>query len=159
MTIHTLLASSGTKALGGREEAPIILTLAVENMRCGGCIRSVERAAMSVPGVRSARANLAAKRVSVGVDDGRASEADVIAALAQAGFAAAPMQYAAQHAETSRESALLRRVAVAAGDEPARHRPHEHHLGLAVRTAGRWLFGHMRRRSKKHAFIIGFCKL
>ena len=48
MTIHTLPVSSGTKALAGREEAPIILTLAVENMRCGGCIRSVERAAMSV---------------------------------------------------------------------------------------------------------------
>jgi Cu2+-exporting ATPase len=113
MTIHTLPARSGTKALAEREEAPIILTLAVDNMRCGGCIRSVERAAMSVPGVRSARANLAAKRVSVAVEDGRAGEADVIAALAQAGFAAAPMQHAAQHTETSRESALLRRVAVA----------------------------------------------
>ena len=82
MTIHTLPASSGTKALAAREEAPTILTLAVENMRCGGCIRSVERAAMSVAGVRSARANLAAKRVSVAVENGRASEADVIAALA-----------------------------------------------------------------------------
>ena len=50
MTIHALPASSGTKALGEREEAPNILTLAVENMRCGGCIRSVERAAMSVAG-------------------------------------------------------------------------------------------------------------
>jgi Cu2+-exporting ATPase len=113
MTIHTILANSGTKALGRREEAPNILTLAVENMRCGGCIRSVERAAMSVAGVRSARANLAAKRVSVGVDDGRVSEADVIAALSRAGFAAAPMQGTSQHTETSRESALLRRVAVA----------------------------------------------
>ena len=112
MTIHTLPASSGTKALGEREEASNFLTLAVENMRCGGCIRSVERAAKSVPGVRSARANLAAKRVSVAVENGGASEADVIAALAQAGFAAAPMQDAAQHTETSREPALLRRVAV-----------------------------------------------
>jgi Cu2+-exporting ATPase len=113
MTIHTLPASSGAKALREREAAPNILTLAVDNMRCGGCIRSVERAAMSVPGVRSARANLAAKRVSVAVGDGTVSEADLIAALAQAGFAAAPMQDAAQHTETPRESALLRRVAVA----------------------------------------------
>ena len=112
MTIHTLPARSGTKALAGREEAPMILTVAVENMRCGGCIRSVERAAMSVSGVRSARANLAAKRVSVAVENGGGSEADLIAALAQVGFAAAPMQDAAQHTETSRESALLRRVAV-----------------------------------------------
>src|SRR5262245_65161312 len=96
MTIHTLSASSGTRTLGAREEAPNILTLAVENMRCGGCIRSVERVAMSVTGVRSARANLAAKRVSVALDDARVSEADVIAALGRAGFAAASMQGAAQ---------------------------------------------------------------
>src|SRR4029079_14597165 len=83
MTIHTLPASSGTKALGEREEASNFLTLAVENMRCGGCFRSVERAAMSVAGVRSARANLAAKRVSVAVEKGRASEAEVIAALSR----------------------------------------------------------------------------
>src|SRR5262249_41809428 len=113
MTIHTLPASSGIKALGEREEeAPTFLTLAVENMRCGGCIRSVERAAMSVAGVRSARANLAAKRVSVGVEDDLVSEADVIAALSHAGFVAAPMQSVGQYSETSRESALLRRVAV-----------------------------------------------
>ena len=55
MTIHALPASAGTKVLEKREAAPSILTLAVENMRCGGCIRSVERAAMSVPGVVSAR--------------------------------------------------------------------------------------------------------
>jgi P-type Cu2+ transporter len=112
MTIHTLPASSGTKALGEREGAPDILTLAVENMRCGGCIRSIERAAMSVAGVRSVRANLAAKRVSVGFEAGRVSEADVIAALGRAGFAAAPMQVTSQHTETTRESALLRRIAV-----------------------------------------------
>ena len=90
MTIHTLPASSGTKALAAREEAPTILTLAVENMRCGGCIRSVERAAISVAGVRSARANLAAKRVSVAVENGRASEADVIAALEPRRFRRCP---------------------------------------------------------------------
>ena len=83
MTIHALPARSGAKALAAREEAPTILTLAVENMRCGGCIRSVERAAISVAGVRSARANLAAKRVSVAVETGRASEADVIAIHAE----------------------------------------------------------------------------
>src|SRR5262245_66491727 len=112
MTIHTLPASSGIKALGEREEeAPTVLTLAVENMRCGGCIRSVERAAMSVAGVRSARANLAAKRVSVGVENDLVSEADVIAALSHAGFVAAPMQ-SVRSSDTSRESALLPRVAV-----------------------------------------------
>ena len=112
MTIHALPASAGTKALSEPDEPTGVVTLAVENMRCGGCIRSVERAAMSVPGVKSARANLAAKRVSVVVGEGRAGEADVIAALGQAGFAAAPMQEAKQGAETKRETELLRRVAV-----------------------------------------------
>jgi Cu2+-exporting ATPase len=112
MTVHALPERAGARSLNEREAAPSVLTLAVENMRCGGCIRSVERAAMSVPGVVSARANLGAKRVSVTVEEGNASEADVIAALGQAGFAAAPMQAAKGDAETRRESELLRRVAV-----------------------------------------------
>ena len=111
MTVHTFPAPAGTKTVASEPASPT-LTLAVENMRCGGCIRSVERAAMSVPGVLRARANLAAKRVSVAVEEGRVSEADVIAALGRAGFAAAPMQRASQDSETSRQSALLRRVAV-----------------------------------------------
>ena len=45
---------------------------------------------MSVPGVVSARANLAAKRVSVAVEEGRAGEADGSLALREAGFTAAP---------------------------------------------------------------------
>ena len=112
MTVHALPERAGARSLNEREAAPSVLTLAVENMRCGGCIRSVERAAMSVPGVVGARANLGAKRVSVTVEEGGASEADVIAALGQAGFAAAPMQATKGNAETRRESELLRRVAV-----------------------------------------------
>ena len=112
MTVHALPERAGARPLNEREAAPSVLTLAVENMRCGGCIRSVERAAMSVPGVVGARANLGAKRVSVTVEEGGASEADVIAALGQAGFAAAPMRTAKGDAETRRESELLRRVAV-----------------------------------------------
>jgi Cu2+-exporting ATPase len=47
------------------------------------------------------------------VESGRVNEADVIAALGRAGFAAAPLHSTSQQTETSRESALLRRVAVA----------------------------------------------
>ena len=112
MTIDTLPATSGTKALGGRDEAPIILTLAVDNMRCGGCIRSVERAAMSVPGVRSARANLA-EAGELRRGERRGQRGGRYCRACPSRFAAAPMQDAAQHTETSRESALLRRVAVA----------------------------------------------
>ena len=55
MTVHALPERAGARSLNEREAAPSVLTLAVENMRCGGCIRSVERAAMSVPGVVGAR--------------------------------------------------------------------------------------------------------
>ena len=41
------------------DAVPATLTLAVEEMHCGACLRSVERAAMRVPGVDSARASLA----------------------------------------------------------------------------------------------------
>src|SRR5215470_2025917 len=113
MTVHSLPTLARTIAVGTGSAPLQTLTLAVENMRCGGCIRSVERAALSVTGVASARANLAAKRVSVIVADAQVSEADVIGALARAGFAAAPMLAMKQGAETVRETSLLRRVAVA----------------------------------------------
>src|SRR6185437_2661038 len=88
------------------------VTLAIENMRCGGCLKSVERAALGVPGVSEARANLAAKRIAISYDGDRASAADLIAALARAGFTAAPLEAAKPDADTAREKHLLRCVAV-----------------------------------------------
>ncbi len=111
MTVYALPIRAAAKAEGG--PPPQTLTLAIENMHCGGCLKSVERAALGVPGVASARASLAAKRVSVTFDGARASEADVIDALRRVGFAAAPMQAAKPDADTAREKYLLRRVAVA----------------------------------------------
>lgn len=118
MTVDTLPIRSAAVVEGAKAETrpgvPLeALTLAVENMRCGGCLKSVERAALGVPGVRHARANLAAKRVNVSYDGGRAGAADLIAALAKAGFAAAPLEAAKPDADTAREKYLLRRVAVA----------------------------------------------
>ena len=88
------------------------LTLAISNMHCGGCLRSVERAALGVAGVESARANLSAKRLTVLLHPGGASEADVIAALEGAGFQAAPLQAARAGEDHERAQYLLRRVAV-----------------------------------------------
>jgi P-type Cu2+ transporter len=112
MTVHTLPVGDGAVAVQNHGETSATFILAVENMRCGSCLRTVERAALGVSGVRSARANLAARRLSVVVAEGRTSEADVIAALGQAGFAAAPVQVGRRGVETGREAALLRRVAV-----------------------------------------------
>ena len=110
MTAHPLGVdfSGDTAAAGARE-----ITLAISNMHCGGCLRSVERAALSVTGVESARANLSAKRLSVMLDLEKANEADVVRALERAGFQAAPMHAAKLGSDSDRAQYLLRRVAVA----------------------------------------------
>ncbi|MGH6749515.1 MAG: cation transporter, partial [Methyloceanibacter sp.] len=114
MTVH---ASPGRLAKGAEAAHPVTerstLTLAIENMHCGGCMRSVERAALGVRGVETARASLAAKRLSVTYDAALAGEVDLIAALEHAGFVAAPIEAAKQDRDTARQKYLLRRVAVA----------------------------------------------
>ena len=114
MTVH---ASPGRLATGAEAAHPVTdrstLTLAIDNMHCGGCMRSVERAALDVQGVETARASLAAKRLSVTYDAALAGEVDLIAALARAGFVAAPIEAAKQDRDTARQKYLLRRVAVA----------------------------------------------
>ncbi len=89
------------------------LTLAIENMHCGGCLRSVERAALKVPGAETARASLSAKRLSVVYDQAKASAADFIAALKVAGFTAAPIETAKAASDDARQKYLLRCMAVA----------------------------------------------
>ncbi len=116
MSVDTLpLRRERTKPPAETVTAPPLdaLTLVIENLRCGGCLKSVERAALSVPGVAHARANLAAKRIAIAYDGTQADAADLIDALGKAGFAAAPLQEAKPGADTAREKHLLRCVAVA----------------------------------------------
>ena len=114
MTAHTAADRLTQTAKGvSPTGAPATLTLAIENMHCGGCLRSVERAALKVPGVRTARASLAAKRVSIVYDPDRAGAGDVIDALQAAGFAAAAIEAGKQNRDDARQNYLLRRVAVA----------------------------------------------
>jgi P-type Cu2+ transporter len=95
------------------DAVPATLTLAVEDMHCGACLRSVERAARRVPGVDTARASLAAKRLTVTYDPARAGEVELIGALDRIGFTAAPLETAKQDNGDARQKYLLRRVAVA----------------------------------------------
>ena len=107
MTVHaTGLVKQASAA------APATLVLAVEEMHCGGCLRSVERAARDMPGVDSARASLAAKRLTVTYDPARTGEADLVAALDRIGFSAAPIGMAKQDRDDARQKHLLRCVAV-----------------------------------------------
>jgi len=114
MIAQTLTAGLAKEAQGATAaSAPATITLAVDNMRCGGCLRSVERAALRIPGVSSARASLTAKRLTVTCDPAQAGEVDIIGALEQIGFHAAPIETAKQDRGDARRNFLLRRVAVA----------------------------------------------
>lgn len=90
-----------------------VTTLAVENMHCGGCIRSVERALAGLPGVVGARANLSQRRVSVETGTPVASEEPYIAALATAGFKATRVADEVTGTAERDGADLLRRLGVA----------------------------------------------
>ncbi|WP_336338282.1 heavy-metal-associated domain-containing protein [Haloarcula brevis] len=62
-------------------------TLTVEGMSCGHCEQSVEEAIEALDGVRSADADRDAEQVTV---DGDASQEDLVAAVEDAGYDAAP---------------------------------------------------------------------
>ncbi len=111
MTAHQPAARLVKEATSAAPTATLVL--AVDNMHCGGCLRSVERAALRIPGVSSARASLTAKRLTITYHPAQAGEVDLIAALDQVGFHAAPIEAAKQDRGDARQKYLLRRVAVA----------------------------------------------
>jgi Cu2+-exporting ATPase len=113
MTIHARAGQLAGGARTGAAPTPAVMTLAIENMHCGGCLRSVERAVLKVPGVETARASLSAQRVSIAYDPALAGAGEFIDALKGAGFAAAPIETAKPGQDKARQSYLLRCVAVA----------------------------------------------
>jgi copper chaperone len=60
--------------------------LQVAGMTCGGCVRSVELKLSKVPGVESARVDLAAAKATVAYDDSRTSVDQLIGAIEQIGY-------------------------------------------------------------------------
>ncbi|MFA5898538.1 MAG: heavy metal translocating P-type ATPase [Hyphomicrobium sp.] len=98
-----------------RDELPPITTvcLIVENMQCGSCMARIERSLKATPGVRTARASLAAKRVSVTFDNRTTEPQKLIEALDRSGFRAAESVSTADENAASRADDLLRRLGVA----------------------------------------------
>ena len=64
-----------------------MIELKVDGMTCGGCVNSVTRAVKALDADAEVRVDLATKRVSIG---GKVSEQEVIRALDDAGYEAAP---------------------------------------------------------------------
>jgi Cu2+-exporting ATPase len=89
------------------------ITLAVENMTCGGCMRKVEKALLEVPGVASARANLSARRATVVFEEAQGTAAPLVDALGRAGFKAAELAPEALDSGQDAGRQLLSRLAVA----------------------------------------------
>jgi Au+-exporting ATPase len=61
------------------------MELAIEGMTCDGCVQSVQRVVRKVPGVTSAVASLAEKKLVI---EGEPDRADVIRAVEKAGYKA-----------------------------------------------------------------------
>ncbi|MEM8744521.1 MAG: heavy metal translocating P-type ATPase [Pseudomonadota bacterium] len=114
MSVQAVIPDSGlpdSAKPGASDERTI--SLAVENMHCGGCLRGVEKALHAVPGVLHARANLSAKRVNIRCDSAQCDVEDAIDALSKAGFKAAPL---AEQTDTERQDVdrdYLKRLGVA----------------------------------------------
>ena len=107
-------ASPGDASAAALKPGAQTVTLAVENMVCGGCMRKVETALLTVPGVISARTNLSAKRATVVFGKGHEPvPAKLVDVLGEIGFNAAELapEAADKGEDTSRK--LLSKLAVA----------------------------------------------
>ena len=110
---------------------PVTTVLAVENMHCGGCMRKVEAALAAVPGVASARANLSARRVTAVHGAAGVNAADLVEALARAGFKAAEL------AEEAASPAQAGRPGSAEAARRRRLRRRQHHAAVGLGVVGR----------------------
>ncbi|ESJ15077.1 carbonate dehydratase, partial [Cupriavidus sp. HPC(L)] len=90
------------------------ITLAPENIRCAACAWLIEQKLAQLPGVESAVANLATRRVLVRWRGGALTVAGLLGALADIGYTAWPFEFsAADRRDSVARRGLLMRLAVA----------------------------------------------
>lgn len=87
------------------------VTLAVEGMHCGNCMRKVEQELEKVAGVSSARVNLSSKRVVITLADATVTREALVDAVSGVGFPASVLQ--SQTSPKPSEDNYLKRVGVA----------------------------------------------
>ena len=90
-----------------------VITLAIDGMYCGACMRSVETEFGLVPGVVSARVNLSNRRAVIEVQPGRISAEKLIEALDEAGHKATELPTDSRIQAFDSDKDLLRRLGVA----------------------------------------------
>lgn len=76
-------------------DEPLTRTLDLSGMHCTACARTIEETLSQTDGVNSARVNFPAEQARVVFDPRRVAEADLIAAVEQAGYRAQPAETAA----------------------------------------------------------------
>ncbi len=90
------------------------LDLAVEGVRCAGCMAKIEKGLGELQGVERARLNFSSKRLAIDWQSGVVEPGAIIDRLEQLGFAAYPFDPGARREAEAEESRhLLRAVAVA----------------------------------------------
>lgn len=63
-----------------------IITLNIDGMTCGGCVKSVTKVLNGLDGVRSATVSLENKNAQVEFDEGKIQIAQLVEAVEDAGF-------------------------------------------------------------------------
>lgn len=90
------------------------IDLAVEGIRCAGCMSAVEKRLNRIPGVTEARVNFTLRRVGVEWQAGALEPASLVEALDGIGYPARPFAAGASEAESDAEmKRLLRCLAIA----------------------------------------------
>ncbi len=95
-----------------RPARPTNVSLVVEDMHCGVCMTTIERALRRTAGVREARVNLSTRRVSIGFDPDITELQALVDAIAAAGFKAAEAVEGSSEQESRRADDILRRLGV-----------------------------------------------
>jgi Cu2+-exporting ATPase len=91
------------------------MDLAIEGVHCGACIARVEGAVRTLPGVTEARLNFTNRRLHVAWIDGALEPAEIVTALAAAGYRAHPFVPLRAEEEAAAEARRLTRCLAVAG--------------------------------------------
>jgi Cu2+-exporting ATPase len=113
LAVEAGAAPSGAAASARTARTTETVTLAVDHMHCGACMRTVEDALLDIPGVRSARVHLADRRVTAEIDARAVSTEALVEALDKVGFSSAEISLENAGPMRSRDADLTRRLGVA----------------------------------------------
>jgi P-type Cu2+ transporter len=110
---HSLTVDDLSRGTAPAKSRLTTTTLAVENMHCGNCLRTIETALAALPGVQSARVNLSARRVAILSESATTSPESFVTTLASRGFKASILAAQVRAPVAAMGADLLRRLGVA----------------------------------------------